>query len=70
MRRSANILILILFFIVCFSAPGYKTTKEAGLRLKKDTLTQNNLLIEQAFKDSVSRQKTEIEKLDIHSENI
>ena len=38
--------------------------------LKKDTLTQNNLLIEQAFKDSVSRQKTEIEKLDIHSENI
>ena len=70
MRRSANILILILFFIVCFSAPGYKTTKEADLRLKKDTLTQNNLLIEQAFKDSVSRQKTEIEKLDIHSENI
>ena len=70
MRRSTNILILILFFIVCFSAPGYKTTKEAGLRLKKDTLTQNNLLIEQAFKDSVSRQKTEIEKLDIHSENI
>ncbi|WP_435309921.1 hypothetical protein [Sebaldella termitidis] len=70
MRRSANILILILFFLVCFSAPGYKTTKEAGLRLKKDTLIQNNLLIEQAFKDSVSRQKTEIEKLDIHSENI
>ena len=70
MRRSANILILILFFIVCFSAPGYKTTKEADLRLKKDTLTQNNLLIEQAFKDSVYRQKTEIEKLDIHSENI
>ena len=70
MRRSANILILILYFLVCFSAPGYKTTKEAGLRLKKDTLTQNNLLIEQAFKDSVSRQKTEIEKLDIHSENI
>ena len=70
MRRSVNILILTLFLLVCFSAPGYKTTKEAGLRLKKDILTQNNLLIEQAFKDSVSRQKTEIEKLDIHSENI
>ena len=70
MRRSANILILILFFIVCFSAPGYKTTKEADLRLKKDTLTQNNLLIEQAFKDSVSRNKAEIDKLDTYSENI
>ena len=70
MRRSVNILILTLFLLVCFSAPGYKTTKEAGLRLKKDILTQNNLLIEQAFRDSASRQKAEIEKLDISAENI
>ena len=69
MRRSENILILILFFIVYFSASGYKVTKEAGLRLKKDILTQNNILIEQAFRDSVSKYKEEIEKLDNNPEN-
>ena len=70
MRRSANILILILFLLVCFSAPGYKITKEPGLKLKKNELTQNSLLIEQAFRDSVLYHKTEIEKLDTYSENI
>ena len=70
MRRSACILILLLFSLICFSAPGYKTTKESGVKLKKNELVQNNLLIEQAFKDSVSRNKAEIDKLDTYSGNI
>ena len=70
MRRSVNILVLILFFTAFFPALGYEVTKEAGLRLKKDILTQNNLLIEQAFIDSAERYKEEIEKLDYNPGNI
>lgn len=70
MRRSAGIFILFLFSLICFSASEYKTTKEPGIKLGKSIITQNNFLIEHAFKASVINYKAEIEKLDNYSGDI
>ena len=70
MKRSACILIMILFSLICFSAPGYKTTKESGTKLGRNDIKRNNLLIEQAFEWSAAQSKAEIEKLDTYSDNI
>ena len=70
MKRSTGIFTLILLFLAYFSASGYKATKESGFKFSRKEITQNNILIEKTFQDSVSNSKAEIEKLDVHSEDI
>jgi hypothetical protein len=68
MKKPTGIFILILFSFISFSASGYKTTKDPGINLSKNQIIQNNILIEQLFKDSVTENKEKIEKLDTYTD--